>query len=375
MGGFEMGWLFRTAWIGAAVCAAVAPASANFMASDLIYVPVVAHNDGLEGTLWRSDLYLTNVDEVAVDVSLFFFPSGLFDNARYLSRTFGAGGREEYGFNVTDEQLADIPPGGSIVITDVVGEYWLEDFGSSASLGGMAIFAYEAGTLDAPDGRVFRNVVASCRTYNETTQWVPDPENEGEFIEVNTSYGQTVPGVPWQNLADAEAVNELGDFTYFIINGAREDENYRFNLGIFNTSDELTTLSIRLEPLQPDGTPYEDEDGNPLSSLITMPPLSQTQYFRPLLGLFGIEEAVGASFRVSLAAWSSRSSNPIPTFTAYGSQVDGNSQDPTTFLPSFGFPYNVECMWPGPGDPGGKSAVRRAVDHPPREGVDGSTSR
>ena len=36
-----------------------------FSAADLLYLPVAAHNEGVEGSLWRTDLTITNVDEVA----------------------------------------------------------------------------------------------------------------------------------------------------------------------------------------------------------------------------------------------------------------------------------------------------------------------
>jgi hypothetical protein len=94
-----------------------------------------------------------------------------------------------------------------------------------------------------------------------------------------------------------------------------------------------------------------------MSFLVTMPPLSNTQYNNLLSTLFQVEEAEGAMFKVSLYSWASSSTNPIPTFTAYGSLVDGTSNDPTTFLPSFASPYNVECMWPGPSDPGDGTKV------------------
>jgi len=345
----------RGACLIAALLISSAPAMAQFMASDLIYIPVVAHNEGVEGSVWRTDLYITNVDEVAVDVSLFFFPAGLVNNAGYLSRSFGAGGREEEGFAYLDERLADIAPDGTVVIPDVVGEYWLEDFASSASLGAIAVFAYEAGTLDAPDGRVYRNVVAQTRTYNETTVWEPDPENEGEFIEVETTYGQGIPGVPWQNLADSEAINDLGDFTFFVLQGAEANEVNRYNLGLFNTSDVQTSVSLVINPIQADGTPFLTESGDPKAFFVTLPPLSNTQYTNVLMNVFGIEEASGAMLEVSFVGWTSSGPDPVPTFTAYGSLVDGTSNDPTTFLPSFAFPYNVDCMWPGPSDPEGET--------------------
>ena len=327
------------------------PAFASFFASDLIIVPVAAANAGLEDSFWRTDLYITNVDEVSVDVSIYFFPESLADNSVYLNRqNYGLGGRDSEGFAHVSELLADIPPNGTVVIEDVLGTYWVPQLSFTASLGGLVVFAYEAGTLDADGGQVNRNVIVQSRTYNDTTIWVEDPDNAGQFIEQEATYGQTIPGIPWYNLVDAGAKDDdLGiDFTYQILTGAQENDVYRFNVGLFNTSDPQTTITVRLEPIQADGEPFVDDQGEPRSRLVTLGPLGHIQFTRVLASSFGLSDVTNASLRVSFVSWSTRGTNPIPMFATYAAITDGRSNDPTTVMPSFNTAYDVSCMWPNP---------------------------
>ena len=55
--------------------------------------------------------------------------------------------------NSVDEALADIPPNGTVVLEDLVGEHW-SDLTGTAGTGFLIVFAFESGTLDADSGRV-----------------------------------------------------------------------------------------------------------------------------------------------------------------------------------------------------------------------------
>jgi len=320
-----------------------APAWASFMASDLVYVPVAAHNSGVEGSVWRTDLTIANVETTdAVDVAIYFMPSGAGDNSTILDdRTSGLGGRDSEGWGHVDASLADIPPGGSVTLRDVVGQYWSDQFGTRADLGGLVVFAYQAGTLDAGGDRQYRNVVVQSRTYNDTTVWVPDPDNTGQFIQKAATYGQTIPGVPWYNVADAG----FTDLSYQLITGAAEDDDFRFNVGVFNTSDPQTTLLILVEPFGPDGVQLVDGDGNPRSFSFYVAPLQHEQYNQVLSTKFGLTGVSDITLKVSIASYSTTGTKVVPTMVAYGSLVDNRSNDPTTVLPSFSKPYDVECVW------------------------------
>jgi hypothetical protein len=335
------------------------PVLAGFFAADLIYIPVVAHSEGLNGSLWRSDLYITNVDEVPIDVMMVYLPSVLQSNAGFFQdRSFWLGGREADGFGFIDEQLADIPPNGTVILEDIVGEYWVEQIGT-AGLGGMIVFAYEADTLEDDGSRVFRNAVVMTRSYTDTTLYEPDPDNEGEFLEVAATFGQGVPGVPWYNMADPAAVSEDGDFSFFVLVGGTETADFRYNVGILNGSDVQTLISVAIQPFQPNGDPFLDELENEINTVVTLPALAHIQFTQILSSVFGFSEVEGILLKVSFVGWQSTSTDPIPAMIGYGSVGDNRSNDAWTVLPSFGFPYDVECVWPN-------AKSRAGVDDNPR---------
>jgi len=320
-------------------------AQASFMAADLVYVPAAVNDDGVEGSVWLTELTITNVDDAAVDVALYIFPGALLDNNEYLAREYGIGGRAEEGYGFIDESLADIPPGGTVVLNDPIGAHWLECIGTRASLGAIAVFAYEAGSLDDlttfPDGPVPRNVIVTARIYNTTTIVLPDPDDEDATIEQEATYAQIIPGVPWYNLADGG----FPDISSEILIGAGEDDTFRFNMGMVNTSDPQTSITLVIEPIQANGEQFIDENEVPIVRFVTMPPLSFVQYNRILSNTFGLEDVSGISVQVSMVGWTTTSPNPVPTFTIYGSMIDDRSNDPYTLLPSFTVPYDIECVW------------------------------
>jgi len=349
------------------VLLAAGPVLAGFEAGELIYIPVASHSPGAVASQWRTDLYITNVADVEIDVAIAYLPSGLFSNSLvFADRQTWLGGRESDEFGLINEELADIPINGSIVLTDIVGEYWVNLLGASGN-GALVIFAYEADTLEPDGSRVNKNAIANARIYNETTIWVEDPENEGEFIQKNAQYGQTMPGVPWYNLADGSAVTDTYDLSFEELTGGREGARMRFNIGVLNASDPLTSLTIRIQPFQPDGEPYLDETDEEIVTILNMPPASHVQFFRPFRDDWGLEDVDLASVRVSIVAWASAAAEPIPMMTSYGSIVVNSTNDPSSVLPSFAYTYDIDCVWGGSDPEGigkGASANRRPVEIP-----------
>ena len=360
--------MIRPAALSAILLAALAvssPAWGSFNAAELVYVPVVAHVSGANGSTWRSDVTIHNLDaaEVPVDVAILFLPSGQVDNEpRVRDRSTMLGGRESDGFGHVNEALADIPPGGSVMIRDIVGEYW-EDVPAVGGSGALIVFAYEAGTLQSDGSNTPRNVVVNTRTYTLDTVLVADPDNEGEYLEVPASYGQTLPGVPWYNLADPAVVREDIDLSFQVLVGGAENDDYRYNVGVVNASDPQTRITVQLKPLQPDGTAFPSAFGGDLVSTVVLPPLAHVQFnqvFPSLLGL--VTELENITIQVSILAWETSSVRPIVGMTTYGSYVDNSSNDPTTVLPTFAYPYDIDCMWSDGGEKAGGG--RRPVEMP-----------
>jgi hypothetical protein len=352
---------------------AAVPAAAQFLAADLIYLPAVTHTNGDGDSRWRSDVFITNVEtEVDIDVALIYLPTGGNSNAGvFEDREFWVGGREEDGFGFINAELASIPPRGTVVVRDPVGQYW-GTLDGVANSGTMVVFAYEANTLDDEGTRVFRNAIVNSRAYTPSNFFIEDRDNEGEYLPVNGTYGMTLPGVPWYNLADPSAVGEQGDFTFLFLTGAKDDAQYRYNVGIVNASDPLTSITVSIQPFQGNGEPYLDDNDAQVIRTINLPPAGRIQYddiFNALLGLGNTPD--DTILKIGFVGWSSGAGSPVVGMTVYGTMVDNRTQDPTAILPAFGYPYNIECQWPSPetksANAGSYHRVsRRPVEIPPR---------
>lgn len=336
------------AGLAIAVLIAAVPAGAQFLAADLLYVPGVAHTDGEEGSQWRSDLYITNVEEEAeVDIAIVYIRTGLVSNSEeFIDRSTWLGGTDGEGFGQVDPALANIPPGGTVVLKDPIGTYWPNEQGV-ANFGALVIFAYESGTLEDDGTRVYENVIVNSRVYTPKTFYEADPDNEGEFLEVKGTYGQTLPGVPWYNLADPAAVSDEGDFSFQILSGAQADEDYRYNVGILNASDPLTSITLVIQPFQGDGEPILSENGTQILRSLVMPPMSHVQYNNAMSTLFGLDDVpADTTIDISFVSWTSANSMPVVGMTVYGTMIDNQTNDSTAILPAFAFPYNIDCQWP-----------------------------
>jgi hypothetical protein len=349
-----------------------APAEAQFLAADLVYLPAVAHTSGEGSSLWRSDVFITNAErEASVDVAVVYLATGQISNAnRFYDRATWLGGREEDGWGNIDPALADIPPGGTVVLRDVVGSYWADEAGV-ANAGALVVFAWEAGTLEDDGTRVYRNVIVNSRVFTPSTFYLPDEENEGEFVEVEGTYGQTLPGVPWYNLADPSAFDDERSFAFQILAGAAQDDDFRYNVGILNASDPLTNIVVVAQAKRGNGEPFLDVNGNPIARQISLPPLAHVQYNQALLTLFDIASAPDdVIIEVGFVSWSSGSSNPVVGLTTYGTLIDNRTNDPTAILPAFAYPYDVECQWPpaaeGEVKAGGATVQQRPLEIPAR---------
>lgn len=326
-----------------------APGWAGFQVADLVFVPIVSSETGANESVWRSDVTFFNAGDVDIDIAVVFLPTGVSSNSvRFRDRSTWLGGRESDGFGIVDTTLADIPPNGTVVIEDIVGTHWPED-ATAYGNGALVVFAYEADTLEDDGSRVASNVVVNSRTFNQTTILQQDPNNDDRFVEVDTTYGQTIPGVPWYNLAYSEDFSDDEDLSSQLLLGGVENDDFRYNVGILNASDPQTQVSLRLQPFQADGSPFLDGDGNEISSIVSMPPLAHLQYFRVMSTVLGLDPDVddldGVTIRVSWIGWQTSGVDPVPAITSYGSIVDNVSNDPTTVLPSFGEPYPVDCVW------------------------------
>jgi hypothetical protein len=347
-------------------------AAGQFLAADLTYLPAVTHTNGEGESRWRSDVFITNVDDVDIDIAIIYYPTGATNNSGvFEDRELWLGGREADGFGFVNPELADIPPNGTVVLSDIVAEYWATLDGVPQT-GALVIFAYEADSLEDDGTRVYKNAIANSRVYTPFIFYEEDPDNEGEFLPVNGTYGMSLPAVPWYNLADPSVVGDNGDFSFLLLTGAKSDARYRYNVGILNASDPLTEITVLLQPFHGNGEPYLNENDSELFRVLVLPPASHFQYNSIFRQQFGLDEVPDDTIlKVSVAQWTSGSSQPVVAMTTYGTMIDRKSQDPTAILPAFGYPYNVDCQWPSTdakSTPGGtgRRATRRPIEIPSR---------
>ncbi len=153
----------------------------------MYFVPGVAHTYGLAGTLWVSDIVLTNPGATDAVANLYFVRAGL-DNS--------------------DAQGVPVLVSGnsSLYVADVL---WTL-FGKGDSYGGLVVGAPQA-------------LNVSCRTYNQTP---------------NGTYGQYIPGYP---LDEAIRQGEQVRLIQLTRNAA-----YRTNIGFANAVASILTAHVEI---------------------------------------------------------------------------------------------------------------------------------
>ncbi len=166
-----------------------APAVAQ-EALDTHLFPVVARGAGLAGTMWVTDLVVTNPMDAPITVGVQFFPAS-----------------QDNMFNPLFPNRIQLGSSETTIVEDVLRTM----FGYEDDIkGSLVLLADPNYLLGNPEGTV---LCAVTRTYNV-----------GSALG---TFGQTVPSL---------LVNTNVGWASSFITGARNDDNFRSNLGISNTS-------------------------------------------------------------------------------------------------------------------------------------------
>ena len=179
----------RRSLVLAAVLAAALPAAGQD-AFTLQFFPVVARGPGLSGTQWVTDLTIHNPIDDEITIGMQFFPANQ-DNL----------------FNPLFPDRVTIPPRETVIMEDVL----QTTFGHTDAVKGGLVLVSDPQYV--PGNPAETMAVAVTRTYN-----VGSPEG---------TYGQTVPSML--------ATLNVG-WAPSIITGARNDGDFRSNLGIASSS-------------------------------------------------------------------------------------------------------------------------------------------
>lgn len=239
------------------------------------FFPVVARGAGQAGTMWVTDLVVTNPMDVPIDIGIAFFPSNQ-DNL----------------FNPTFPDRLVLDPGETYFAEDVLQTIFGYDEGIKGSL---VLIADPLFIPENPEGTIFTGVT---RTYNVGS-------------ELGT-FGQTVPSL---------VVNTNVGWAPSLITGARNDADFRSNLGIAGTS-----------PMAPITVHYQIKDSEGMvlaegSKTIRVASMNQWSFQQ-----LGVGEVSGP---LTVQLWldpANMSEEPceedIPSgFVAYVSKVDNGTGD------------------------------------------------
>lgn len=251
------------------------------------FFPVAARGPGLAGTQWVTDLTIHNPLEDPVTVGMSFFPANQ-DNL----------------FNPLFPDRITIQPGETVMMEDVL----QTTFGYTGSVkGGLVLVSEPMFIIGNPDNA---RVLAVTRTYNVGS-------SEGTF-------GQTVPSmVSTMNVGWASSY----------ITGARNDADFRSNLGI-GSSSVMAPLRVHYRITGPDGAQLAEG-----SKVIRVASMNQWSFEQ-----LGVGVADGP---LTVELWLDPANAPsdpcnddIPTgFFAYVSKVDNGTGDAEFLIASPMMPF------------------------------------
>lgn len=319
--------------------------ASNFRGADQVYIPAAGHFQGAAGT-FISDVYLANLDDEPVTVTVIYQPLG-----------------------------PNLPSNGSIgtEFKNIINlraferKQYLDFFVSALQLQGnqfgQLIFnacrtGQDCGPATQDDEGYsvhFRPISVQSRIYQVLNG------REGETT------GQLFSGIPWYSFV-SELQNNVGLDKVFITGitntgSVGQKGTFRTNLGVANASEySTTTIVIRLYQETMDNFKGEKQ--------IVLQPLGSVQ--QGLTDMFpGL--ALGSNYFVTVEQ---RSSTPFgnnvpqscldrgcPAFLAYGSVLDNFTGDATTLEPQFMKELSsavLDELYP---PSAGKKPVRRAVSH------------
>ena len=257
-----------------AVVAAV-PAGAQEVSSTQAF-PAAAHLAGVPPSQWVSDVVVNNVNDYPIVVGFEFFPEN--QTHTFLDLTF-------------DDQIT-LAARETRLFEDVLATL----LGLTEDIKGALIVTCDNEFLPLSGNPENSRIIATMRTYD-----VSSPVG---------TYGQTIP-------ATEEVDNSTGTPSY--LTGARNDGQFRSNLGIINLSLEETIIHYRI--MRSDATVV-------VQGSKTMGSLSGGQWSFASLGVGTVEGPLTVDLWFDPSSVSDDLCGDFPnSFLAYVSKVDGDSQD------------------------------------------------
>jgi hypothetical protein len=319
--------------------------ASNFRAADQVYVPAAGHASSSSAT-FISDVFISNLSDDSVDISVIYAtganPQAANNTLLQFPKVLTLAARER-------RELRD---------------FVKNTLNQSSALGQLVFNACKAGADCTPDPTTglnanYRNISVESRIFS--TALNADPTTA-------PTVGQLFSGIPWYNFV-SESASGAGLDKIFIT-GIRNTAQYRTNMGFVNASQfSATTLTATL---------FSGTGAQLAQSSFTLQPLGWLQTQVGSASLFPsfvqASTATGAYVVVQQSGTtptSDASANGCPTgcpaFFAYGSQLDNQTNDPTTLEPQYLQPLTnnaITCIY-SPDVAACKSGttIHRAVKH------------
>ncbi|HEV7919842.1 MAG TPA: hypothetical protein VGR02_03525, partial [Thermoanaerobaculia bacterium] len=256
----------------------VTPGGRNTPPPDAQIIPAVAHAAGVNGSLFESDIRLTNLSPQTMKYLLNFTPSAVDGTTSGSSMT------------------VQVDPGGTMALDDILASFFGSGSGGTSSTGMLEIRPLASSSttsIASPTLGIKKVTVASSRTYNFTD---------------NGTFGQYIPAIP---------------FSQFIGKGAgilsmqqiAQSSLYRTNFGLVEGSGEPADVVLRVF----------NNHGDLLQSIPVSLLAGEHRPLNALLATYGITLEEG---RVEVEVTSGSGK-----VTAYASAIDNRTNDPLLIPP------------------------------------------
>jgi hypothetical protein len=340
--------MFKVKQLGVAVAIALfagAAMASNFRAADQVYVPAAGHASSSTAT-FISDVFISNLSDDSVDISVIYAtganPASNPANLQQFSKVLTLAPRER-------RELPD---------------FLNNTLHLTTALGQLVFNACKAGADCTPDPTTglnsnYRNISIESRIYSVALNANPSTA---------PTVGQLFSGIPWYNFV-SESASGAGLDKLFIT-GIRNTAQYRTNMGFVNASQfSTTTLTATL---------FSSTGAQLAQNSFTLQPLGWLQTQVGSASLFPsfvqASTATGAYVVVQQGGTQPTSDaaaagcpTGCPAFFAYGSQLDNQTNDPTTLEPQYLQPLTnnaITCIY-SPDVAACKSGatIHRAVKH------------
>jgi hypothetical protein len=256
----------------------VSPSGRNTPPPDAQIIPAVAHAAGANGSLFESDVRLTNLSAQTMKYMLNFTPSGVDGTVAGSSMTI------------------QVDPGGTMALDDILASFFGSGSGGASSTGMLEIrplASTSTTSIATPTLGVKKVTVASSRTYN--------------FTE-NGTFGQYIPAIPFaQFIGKGAGILSLQQIAQSTV--------YRTNFGLVEGSGEPADVILRVF----------DSHGSMLQQIPVSLLAGEHRPLNSLLATYGITLDDG---RIEVEVTSSTGK-----VTAYASTVDNRTNDPLLVPP------------------------------------------